>query len=612
MTGQATETPTYPPRLLRYTTAITIAAVPVTVAAVVFARRDTFDRDLVMALVVFTLAATLAEAKPVPLDEARSRSVSLAFVFLLTLQVVAGWQWAVLAAIVAMATCQILERIEIRRSLFNVAVYALSAFASALPGHVLQIDGRVLPPAAAARITGLVLADGLVFVAVNVVLIAVAVTLAHGHDLRTMLDDYVRHAGKAFAIMGVIGALGSALWKIDPLLELLLVGPLFALALYQRYAYRTAVAARDAETDALTGVRNHRAYQLRLTDAIELAQPFALAALDIDDFKGVNDRFGHPTGDEVLQLLAETMSALYPLTDIFRVGGEEFAILLTGSDADAASALAAVERLHERLTRVDTPHGERLTVSVGVALWPAMATTRDELIRLVDSALYSAKASGKARSCLYSPDVGLVEGQREITARAERRARLRAAESLVRVVDAKDSFTGAHSLAVAKLATGIARELGLGEDVCEHLRLAGLLHDLGKVGIPDRILQKRGPLTGAEEKIVREHPEIGYRLLDGAGVEPIDLWVRHHHEAWDGSGYPDGLRGEHIPLGARIILVADAFDAMTARRAYRDGRPVREALTELRALRWQQFDGEVVAALERHLERCADEEAAAS
>ena len=137
------------------------------------------------------------------------------------------------------------------------------------------------------------------------------------------------------------------------------------------------------------------------------------------------------------------------------------------------------------------------------------------------------------------------------------------------MVDAKDTYAGAHSQSVSRLVEGIARAMDLDEETVEQVRLAGLLHDLGKIAIPDRILQKPGKLDPDELKTMREHAELGYRLLEGLGVSPVDRWIRHHHEWWDGSGYPLGLAGEDIPLGSRIILVADAFDAMTSDRVYR-------------------------------------------
>ncbi len=274
-------------------------------------------------------------------------------------------------------------------------------------------------------------------------------------------------------------------------------------------------------------------------------------------------------------------------------------MLMPGLDGDEATAL--IDLLHARLARTDCAHGAPITISAGIAIYPDTADSRGELLRVADSALYWAKNHGKGRSCLYTPNIVRIRSRQEIAEEAARLARLRAAEALIRVVDAKDNYTGEHSQAVSELVQGVGAQLGLDAETVEQLRLAGLLHDLGKVAIPDSILQKRDELDAEEAIVLREHPEIGYRLLEDAGVAPVHEWVRHHHEAWDGSGYPHGLAGDEIPLGSRIILVADAYHAMTSNRPYREGRSTREALAELRRCCWVQFDARVVVALEAHL-----------
>jgi putative nucleotidyltransferase with HDIG domain len=192
---------------------------------------------------------------------------------------------------------------------------------------------------------------------------------------------------------------------------------------------------------------------------------------------------------------------------------------------------------------------------------------------------------------VYSPN--------ELTELAERQARLRAAENLIRIVDSKDTYTGEHSEAVAKLVEAMAQELGLDDETTQQLKLAGLLHDLGKIAIPDSLLRKPGCLQPDERRLVRAHVQFGHSLLEGLGIEPVDSWVLHHHEHWDGSGYPDGLAGEDIPFGSRVILVADAFDAMTTDRTYRNASSVTEALAEVRRRAGTQFDPDVVSVLER-------------
>jgi putative nucleotidyltransferase with HDIG domain len=202
---------------------------------------------------------------------------------------------------------------------------------------------------------------------------------------------------------------------------------------------------------------------------------------------------------------------------------------------------------------------------------------------------------------VYSPSVVELSWSAELAATAEYEARLRAVGNLIRVVDARDTYTGSHSQSVAVLAEGIARELGLSESTVSQVRLAALLHDLGKIAVPDDILQRPGRVDGEDLEILRRHPEIGHQLLQGLDVHPVDSWILHHHEHWDGSGYPFGLEGEEIPIGSRIILVADAFDAMTTERCYRSAMSVRAALEELRSKSGTQFDPAVYDALERSL-----------
>jgi diguanylate cyclase (GGDEF)-like protein/putative nucleotidyltransferase with HDIG domain len=554
-------------------------------------------RDALGGVLVFALAALAAEFKPVPLDEGAGK-VSLAFVFLLAAQILFGWQYAVIAALLATAIVEFSERGLSLRGAFNSSAYALAAFASALPAFLLGWNGGAIAPADAAKLTVLAFAGGAAYVVTNVALVAVAVALATGTTPR----GYVRDSGPAFLIMTFISALAVSLWKVDPPLELLLAGPVFALALYLRSSYRTVLAVRDAETDALTSLGNHRSFQIDLRRALAEAAAeeglMSLALIDLDAFKDINDRFGHPVGDAVLRLVARVLREQCGEGCAYRIGGEEFAALLPGHTTWAADAV--FDRVHERLAATEFPHGEPVTVSVGLAVYPEHGHDRETLNDVADAALYWAKNHGKNRTCIYSPTVVRSYTPAELAEAAERHARLRAAEGLIRVVDAKDTYAGAHSQAVARLAESIARTMGLDVEVVEQVRLAGLLHDLGKIAIPDRILQKPGRLDPDELRVMREHPVLGARLLEGLGVSPVDRWILHHHERWDGSGYPLGLAGEEIPLGSRIILVADAFDAMTSDRCYRAAGTASAAIAELRKRCWTQFDARVVAALERY------------
>jgi putative nucleotidyltransferase with HDIG domain len=289
--------------------------------------------------------------------------------------------------------------------------------------------------------------------------------------------------------------------------------------------------------------------------------------------------------------------------EAFRLGGDEFALLLPGYDEH--EALTAATSVVERISALEFDLIGTVTVSAGVATSPAHAAERDELIRLADSALYWAKEYGKNRVRGYRPDVIELAELKRLASGPDRAARFRAAASLARAVDARDVYTGSHSQRVAELAARTARRLGLPDEEVELTRLAASLHDLGKLAIPEEILRKPGPLTDPERMVLERHPQIGFRMLESLGVDPVADWVLHHHERWDGSGYPDGLPGEQIPLGARIIFVADAYDAMTSERVYRRRIGSDQAVAELQRCAGSQFDPDVVEAFAAELAEAA-------
>ncbi len=282
-------------------------------------------------------------------------------------------------------------------------------------------------------------------------------------------------------------------------------------------------------------------------------------------------------------MLAQVSSRLRQGGEAFRLGGDEFAVLLPGHGEEAA--LAAGNSIVDRIAGMKLEHVGSVTVSAGIATYPAHGVGRDELIRLADSALYWAKERGKNRVRLYRPDVVELAELKRLAAGPDRAARYRAAASLAKAVDARDAYTGSHSQRVSELAARIAIQLGADAELVELTRLAASLHDLGKLAVPEEILRKPGPLTDPERMVLERHPQIGFRMLESLGVDPVAEWVLHHHERWDGTGYPDGLHGDSIPLGARIIFVADAYDAMTSERVYQRRLSNTEALRGAHALR---------------------------
>ena len=350
--------------------------------------------------------------------------------------------------------------------------------------------------------------------------------------------------------------------------------------------------ASQAATDPLTGLANHRSFHERLEAEVARARhdqtDLALVMIDLDNFKEVNDTFGHHAGDAVLSEAARRLAGEARFGEIVaRVGGEEFAWILPGSDG--LNAWRAAERARQAVAEAPFADGVgSITASAGVADLH-QASDAATLMRLADGALYWAKASGRDATFRYSPDV-----VRELSAseRAERLAKTQAVtalRALARAVDAKDPSTARHAERVANVAVRIGRRLGWEPDRLELLREAALLHDVGKIGVPDSLLFKPDRLTGAEKQQVEAHAALGAEIVSDVLTPEQVTWVRGHHERWDGLGYPDRISGDNLAAGARIISVADAWDAMTSVRTYGRTREGSEAAGEIAAESGRQF-----------------------
>jgi diguanylate cyclase (GGDEF)-like protein len=353
---------------------------------------------------------------------------------------------------------------------------------------------------------------------------------------------------------------------------------------------RMADALLEALKDPLTGLLNHRAFQERLAEELRRAErgeyPVSVVALDLDDFKTVNAA-GHAVGDESLRAVAAAIRDELRAGDICgRVGGDEFMLALV--DADVGTADLIVERIR---TRVES------AFSAGIVSFPRHGTLQDELLHLAQGAMYWAKSHGKARTFVYSDAIDFALSAEEAAERNLRAGLVNTVHALARAVDAKDGYTHSHSQRVARYAAELGRALGLSEDRLEMLRTAGVLHDVGKIGIPDAVLLKPAKLDADEFAVMRRHSELGRDIIAGAGLEEIATWVMHLHERFDGRGYPDGLATEEIPLESRILHCADALEAMTSSRIYRPGMAVERALAELANGAGSQFDPQVAAVL---------------
>ncbi|HZT84389.1 MAG TPA: diguanylate cyclase [Gaiellaceae bacterium] len=589
-----------PAKVLAVVTPVILAgAFAVGLAIVRYADAPRSASDIA-ALFGLLASMALAERFPVPVEGMGAGGVTLGFVFSVSAIVLLGWPAGVIVAAGGPTFTHLLQRRPLLRVAYNGAMFALSALAA---GVVVERVGGGSVGSLVARV---VLCGFVYYWVVNLVLISAVLSADSGRSFFTIARENIAQTTAPFAFMASAALTLIVLWQREPALSIALVGPLLAIALYQRSTFRAIKAMRLALTDPLTGLGNHRSFherlQRELVAAEEQGSPLALCLVDFDDLKSVNDRFGHPVGDLVLGQVA---ARLRQGGEAFRLGGDEFAVLLPGQDERRATAVA--RSIVERVAALDVEGVGPVTVSAGVATYPTHGSGRDELIRLADSALYRAKKDGKNRVRAYAAESILRVDFEQSVHTPSRDAQYRAAESLAKAVDERDAYTGSHSQRVADYSARIARRLGADEPAVELTRLAGSLHDLGKLAIPEEVLRKPEALTKPERVLLERHPEIGFRMLESLGVQPVAEWVLHHHERWDGAGYPNRLAGDQIPLGARIIFVADAYDAMTSDRAYRQAMPQRDALAELERCAGTQFDPAVVKALSDELLPAGDE-----
>ena len=365
-------------------------------------------------------------------------------------------------------------------------------------------------------------------------------------------------------------------------------------------------ARNQAATDPLTGLGNHRSFQNCLREEVTKAQDrgssVGLIIIDLDGFKDVNDSLGHLAGDQLLRDLARQLTEVTRDDSTFRYGGDEMAVLLPG--AVCSDAIAVANRLREAVKNLAAPDGQPLTASLGVACFPETAATPEELVYRADMAMYWAKSSGKNRVSAW--DGAMTDDLTGAPSRytSGRRDPTDVVSAFSAALAAKDPATGEHTERCSWYTAALAAELGLSDEDIATARLASLLHDIGKLAVPDDILRKPGPLTEDEAERMHRHSVDGANMLTQVSSLSRALpGILHHHEHFDGSGYPDGLAGEGIPIVARILLVSDAFDTMTTDRPYSAAISADAAIRELQRHSGTQFDPEVVAAFVRLVAR---------
>ena len=367
-------------------------------------------------------------------------------------------------------------------------------------------------------------------------------------------------------------------------------------SLRQRVAELEAERDRGLRLDSVTGLLAPRAFRSRLAEEVERARRYqrelCAVVISIDDFAALELRHGFRAGDELLRAVGNRLGATTRTHDLLgRIGQAEFGLLLPDTSADAA--LPGLERLLVELEVSGDGTIRAAGASMGVASLER-GMSAEGLLASAQVACQQAQSGGGGRAALAvgaEPALGT-----ELPTNRE------AVEALAVALLERDRYTGEHSEAVIEMSAAVARNLGLGQEEVERVRSAALLHDIGKVAIPDEILHKPGPLTDQEWLLMREHPVIGERILRVVpGLGTVARIVRHEHERWDGRGYPDGLARDQIPIGSRIIIAADTYHAITSDRPYRTARSHGEAIEELSRCAGTQFDPKVTSALIGHL-----------
>lgn len=384
-------------------------------------------------------------------------------------------------------------------------------------------------------------------------------------------------------------------YTLDDLDLLTYLGASTAVAFDNARLY--AQAQKEALSDSLTNVNNHRYFRKSLSEWMERigSGELSLIMLDLDLFKLYNDLHGHIEGDRALETVASIMKRIVGEKGIVcRYGGEEFTILLPYQDSRRAFELAEKIRIEIQRAFFDNNNSNKLflTASIGVCSYPHAAPNGEELIRRADFAMYTAKNKGKNQTVIYTPSSETDDNFNKDS--AEEPFYSATIYALTATIDAKDQYTFGHSQRVAEYSTVLANSMGLDKSYLEMVREAALLHDIGKIGVPENILTKTGRLTEEEYNIVKKHVDMSITIIKHLpSVNHVIPAVIGHHERWDGKGYPRGVKGDNIPLGARCLAIADAFDAMTSNRPYRASLSVDAALNEIKSGIGTHFDPEI-------------------
>jgi diguanylate cyclase (GGDEF)-like protein/putative nucleotidyltransferase with HDIG domain len=379
--------------------------------------------------------------------------------------------------------------------------------------------------------------------------------------------------------------------KLLERVALQIAAPIENAQLYARLEQKSRI-------DELTGLFNRRHFEERLKEEVSrhsrYGDVFSVFMLDLDNFKAYNDTYGHPAGDVLLSQIGKIIKgSVRNIDQAFRYGGDEFVVILPQTTSKDAYVVA--ERVREQIAKAMGKKAIAVTCSIGLANYPADGVVAEELVDVSDNALYHAKRSGGNRILLSSNVLSEPPDEEGTRGTYTKRNGLSAVYALVSTVEARDPYIYGHSRKVNTYAVALAEAIGLSPDEVANVSTAALLHDIGKIGIPDKVLNKKGKLNEEDWRAIKSHPKLGATIISNIPhLVPCVNSILHHHERWDGGGYPEGLKGEQIPIEARILAIADTFEAMTSARSYRPALSLEQIAKELRQGAGLQFDPKLV------------------
>ena len=544
-------------------------------------------------IITLTLLAAVFEFFPIVLTS--GEFLTLVSSFLLAVGISHGIFAVLCMSLLIGINVVLLEGKNLSVIFFNTVQYSLSAYI-ALEVY-LYLGGEIGHNSALTMSNFLALiAYIIVYFLGNLLFVSLYLRFQKGVSIREVFSLLIdKQSILIYMIMMLCGVLMTMLLQTTGLGGVILFSiVLWFLNISYRHYYKLMDHFRSLSIrDELTGLYNHRYFQEKLNELLESKQDLSLLLMDLDHFKAYNDMFGHPRGDVLLQQVAGCILKHVPGNGVTcRYGGEEFAVILPEIRAEQALLIGEQIRVavskEQFLGMEHMPQG-KLTVSIGVSSYPEHADTKETLIMLADQALYKIKYTSRNKVQLYTSVIDELKSSFQLGDQEEETIHM--IKTFLAIINSKDRYTYGHTERDVKYAEALARKLELPDEEIKYIRYGALLHDIGKVEVPSEILTKQTKLNDEEWAIIKKHVIWGEAIVQPIqALAPCLPIVRHHHERYDGKGYPDGLKGEQIPLHARILTVVDSFDAMTTNRPYQRTKSVSEAVLELRRCAGSQFD----------------------